>query len=542
MNKKLGLITFATLLLAAVFGWFFVTYTIINGTIYRRDVTTLNLSGSILKNPQTLTRLTYLDLADLRDTGLTPEDYEYLREEMPWCEILWLVPFQGKYLDPGTTSLTLSSITDDEIPLLDYFPGLNRLDMRDCSDVEAILKVKERYPHCDIQWMVPFQGGTLSHNTKKLTLTSLSEEDLEAFAHFTALKSVDARACKNLDAVMALREQYPDLDITWAVPIQGSYYGQDTASLELADADAEELMAKIQYLPHLEAITLTGEVPENEAIYELKTTFPNVEFIWDFELCGKKVNSNDQEIDLSGIKMESVDEVEYSLKYFNRLEKVVMCKCGIPSEEMDALWKRHPEIRFVWSAYFAGQYIRTDATTFMPWKLGYTKNGVPGMSNEAAKELKYLVDLVAIDIGHNNINDLSFLYYMPNVEYLMMCCSGVSDLTPVGSLKKLKYLEIWENNITDLSPLTECTALEDINFTYTAAKSLEPLFGLPLKHIWFSGKQYAKEQVQELVDNFPNSTVTYQGEWPTSLGWRDIPNYFAQRDLLNMFYMKSAED
>ena len=542
MKQKSWAAAGAGLLLLAAFIWFFANYALVNGALYSRNMTTLDLSGTTLENPAELSKMTHLELADLRNTGLTPEDYDMLREALPGCEILWLVPFQGEYLDPDTTRLTLTSITEEEMDLLRYFPSLEAIDMTGCTDVDAILKLRERYPQCEIPWLVPFRDGSIPYDAEHVTLPALSVEDLDAFAHLSYLKTVDARECADLEAVAELVRQYPHLTVTWQVPIQDKAYGHDTDALDLADADAEELMDQLQYLPQLKSVALTGTAPNNEAMYALKQTYPHVEFIWDFTLCGVTVSSNATEIDLSNIKMESVEEVENSLKYFHSLQKVIMCKCGIPSEEMDALWKRHPEIRFVWSAYFAGQYVRTDATTFMPWKLGYTKNGVPGMSNKAAAELKYLVDLVAIDIGHNNINDLSFLYYMPNVEYLMMCCSGVSDLTPVGSLKKLKYLEIWENNITDLSPLAGCTALEDINFTYTAAEDLSPLFGLNLKNIWFSGKLYSDEQVQALLDHFPGSTVKYKGEWPTSLGWRDIPNYFKQRDLLGMFYMESAED
>lgn len=540
MKKKLLIFgVLGTLLLAGII-WFFSTYTIIAGQVFDRDVTTVNLSDSELKKPARVAKLTYLEVADLRNTGLTPENYDLLRESLPNCQILWLVPFQGNYLDPTSTSLSLTTITEEEMPLLAYFPDLKTLDMKTCTDVDAILKLQDMYPDCDVQWMVPFQGKSVSYDTKTLTVSSLSGEDLDTIRHFTSLKSVNADKCKDLDAVMKLVDRYPQLEISWKVPILGTSYSQDTTTLELLDANADELMRQIPYLPQLKSVVFTGTAPENDAIYQLKQTYPDVEFVWDFLLCGVMVNSNATEIDLSNIPMESVDEVENSLKYFSCLERVVMCRCGISSEDMDALWKRHPEIRFVWSAYFAGQYIRTDAISFMPWKLGFTRDGRPGMTNEQAKELKYLVDLVAIDIGHNRINDLTFLYYTPNVEYLMMCCSGISDLTPVGSLKKLKYLEIWENYITDLSPLAGCTALEDINFTFTAADSLTPLFDLPLKNIWFNARQYTEEQVQELLDNFPDSTVKYRGAWPTSLGWRRIPNYFAQRDVLEMFYLPSA--
>ena len=529
----------AAVLLAGII-WFICTYTVIGGHIYNRSVTTVNLSDIDLKDPARIAQLESLQAADLRNTGLTIAEYDQIRTALPDCEIQWLVPFQGSYLDPSSTCLVLSSITEDEIAALSYFPHLQTIDMTHCSDTDAILKVIAQYPQCDVQWIIPFQGESIPYDVKSLEISALSQEDLSMIRYFTSLKSVNARNCQDLDVLLELRKQHPDLLIQWLVPIQGESYPQDTDTLEFADADVYELMAQLKYLPQLKTVTLTGTVPGNDVMYSLKQIYPDVEFSWDFVLCGVPVNSNDTEIDLSNISMKSVDEVENSLKLFNRLEKVIMYKCGISSEDMDALWKRHPETRFVWGAYFAGHYLRTDSVSFMPWKLGYTRDGRRGMNNDEAVELKYMVDLVAIDIGHNNINDLSFLYYTPNVEYLMICCSNISDLTPVGSLKKLKYLEIWENKITDISPLAGCTALEDINFTFTVVDDLTPLFGLPLKNIWFNGRYYSEEQVQSVVDAFPDSTVKYWGAWPTSLGWRRIPNYFAQRDVLEMFYLKSA--
>ena len=526
----------AALLLAGTI-WFSGNYAIVNGRAYPLEATTLNLADSDLQRPETIARLSHLELADLRNTGLTPENYEMLREALPGCEILWLVPFQGEYLDPDTTRLTLTSITEEEMYLLRYFPSLEAIDMTACTDVDAILKLREMYPEVDIQWMVPFQGSRLDCTTEVLTVDTLAEEDFAAIGYFTHLKAVNASGCTDLDAVMRLAEQYPDCRIQWQVPIGEENYPQDTTALELSDPDMEELMTQLAYLPQLKAVTLTGSLPGNDAIYELKQAYPHVEFLWDFTLCGVTVNSGATEIDLSNIQMESVEEVENSLKYFNRLERVIMCKCGISNEDMDALWKRNPEVRFVWSVLVGSSWVRTDTTDFMPWKLGYTRNGKGPMGDKDAKNLKYLVDVVVMDLGHNSIHDLSFLYYMPNMEYFMMCECYASDITPIGSLKKLKYLELFENSVTDLSPLAECTALEDVNLCYNPFKDITPLLGLNLKNIWISGWMLPKDQLELLHEAFPNATIVDDSPRSTAKGWRDLPNYFAQRDLLGLWYM-----
>ena len=111
MKKTLSFLGICVVLLLACTFWFSSNFALVNGTPYSLDTTDLNLSGDQLKRPETIARLSQLETADLRNTGLTPEDYEMLRNTLPDCEILWLVPFQGAYLDPNSTSLTISSIT-----------------------------------------------------------------------------------------------------------------------------------------------------------------------------------------------------------------------------------------------------------------------------------------------------------------------------------------------------------------------------------------------------------------------------------------------
>lgn len=532
------IIGIVTALAAAGFIWFRSTYAVIGGQIYDRNVASVDFSGINLKNPGNIARLKNLQEADLRSTDLSAKEYDKIRAALPDCEILWLVPFQGERLDPNTTSVTMTSVTDEDIALLGYFPNLETVDMTACADADATLKIAELYPQCKVQGMIPFQGQTISYDTETLTVSTLSQEDVDMVRHFTELKSIDAKACTDLDAVMALHEQYPDIQISWTVPVGSKTYAGNSTELELTDATVEEVEELLKYMPDLKVLNLTGKTPDNETMLQLKEANPNVAIGWDFELCGVTVNTNDTEIDLSEIEMESVDEVENSLKYFNNLEKVVMFKCGISSEDMDALWKRHPETRFVWGAYIGGHYFRTDETTFMPWKQGFARDGSRGITDEECVELKYMVDIVCMDIGHQAITDLSFLYYMPNMEYLMLCEGKITDLTPVGSLKKLKFLELWMNPVSDFSPLAGCTALEDINFTRMHVDDLSVLYDLPLKNIWLSRWYFEKEELEPLFEAFPDATIQSRGEWPTTFGWRLLPNNRAQRDLLEMFYIE----
>jgi len=439
------------------------------------SVEELTLTDPAQVDVQQISELQALKRLDLRQVAVTADTYEELRAALPECEILWKVPFQGEFLDVDTASVYIESIRNEEMQILKYLTGLKTIELADSSDGELIAKLAEAFPACEIQ----------------CRMVTLGEQEFSA----------------------------------------------DTQVLELESADCGEVMHALAFLPQVKTVAFTGAVPENEAIYELKQAYPGVDFLWEFQLCGVTVSSGDREIDLSGIRMKSVEEVEQSLKYFNHLEKVVMCNCGISSEEMDALWKRHPETRFVWSVKIGVGTVRTDATGYIPYKYGYAGSGT--LHDKECKEMKYLTDLVCLDLGHMQVKDLSFLEYMPNLEYLLLCGNGISDISPVAHLKKLRYVELFQNNITDISPLAECPLLEDINLCYCHVADVTPLLELEnINNLWFTSMYLEEDQIQILKDNFSDidKLLIHPGR-STSEGWRDLPNYFAQRDILGMWYM-----
>ena len=178
-------------LAAAGFIWFRSAYALIGGQIYDRNVTIVDFSNVELKNPGQLSRLNNLQHADLRHTDLSVKDYEKIRTALPDCEILWLVPFQGQRLDPESTGVTMTSATEEDIALLAYFPNLEVIDMTACTDTNAALKVMELYPQCKVQCMIPFQGQTIPYDIETLTISSLSQEDISMVRHFTELKSIN---------------------------------------------------------------------------------------------------------------------------------------------------------------------------------------------------------------------------------------------------------------------------------------------------------------------------------------------------------------
>ena len=71
--------------------------------VYDRYAQSLDLSGRQDVDFAKLPRFYNLRQLDLRNTGLTVEQFDWLRGRMPDCEIAWLVPFQGAGSGYGRT-------------------------------------------------------------------------------------------------------------------------------------------------------------------------------------------------------------------------------------------------------------------------------------------------------------------------------------------------------------------------------------------------------------------------------------------------------
>ena len=453
--------------------WWNETYIKINDVVMRRDITELDLHSQPLPPMEDISQLSNLETLIITDTGLTEQQYELLHANLPTCNIIWSIPFQSKYLSMDTTCLSLSTISNEDISTLNYFPNLTALDVTACSDNSLVVQLLNTYPDLQINYNLTIGSTKVSH--------------------------IDTQAT-------------------------------------LEDANPTQVTEVLPYLPSLAEITFTGNVPGNEQILQWIQQYPNIKFIWTFDVFGVPASSIDTELILNNIPISSTEEVEAFFPYFYDLQRVEMCNCGLPSEELDALWKRNPETRIIWNIFVGKCELRTDDIAFMPYHFGY-KDG--SQINDAdAVELKYCVDIICMDIGHMAISDYSFLEYMPNMQYLIIADTDGTDFSVLSTLKELKYLEVFMTRFNQAEVLTGLTKLEDLNIGTSQIDNIEPLKQMTwLKNLWLPAcvKVNATER-RELYAALPDTNVMFLGAGSTGNGWRKLPNYFEMRDILDMPY------
>lgn len=274
----------------------------------------------------------------------------------------------------------------------------------------------------------------------------------------------------------------------------------------------------------------------DDQMMRLADCCPDVQFIWDMNLLGERVSTDAEEIDLSGVKMEDTRALEEKLKYLKNVKKIIMSDCGLDNETMDALNRKYPDIRFVWTVKLGTLRVRTDETWFMPVKYKTT------VQTSDLVDFKYCTDMVCIDIGHMWVKDCEWAAFMPNLEYLIIGETKISDLTPLSGLKKLKYLELFTIPVKDYTPLLGCTGMEDLNLGLTYGDPDVIAQMTWLKNLWWCDANGVydserREAVSRMCEALKDTKIAIYIDHPTASGWRKLPNYFAMRDILGMFYM-----
>ena len=320
-----------------------------------------------------------------------------------------------------------------------------------------------------------------------------------------------------------------------AVTIGGQEISLDATEVTVKAATPAELAAALPNLRLVKAVTVEDPIADHLDMLALVEQFPDIAFSYCLDLFGLVVSNTDTELILSGAQIPSVQAFEQYMPHFTNLQKVEMCQCGISDEEMDALNRRYPDIPIIWEVKIGDFFLRTDVTYFMPYQHSHL------LTDADADSLRYLTELIVLDVGHMEITRTDYLAYMTKLEYLLMCDCPIKDLTPVAGLKNLKFADFFITPVTDFSPLVNCTSLVDLNLCYTNPKDPMVFTQMPwLEHLWMRGVPLRESQMNKLRQALPNTRFLF-GEkgGSTGSGWRNLPNYYAQRDILGMPYMEA---
>ncbi len=503
----------------------------IHGKPVSANTQQLDLSGQPLPELEVFSEFTRLETLNLEDTGLTAAQYDALRQALPNCQIRWLVPFQGAFYPQTTKTVTVSTLSEADIQTLAYLTELTAVKAPACKDYDMLMALQAQRPEITVEFSLIIEGNVVPNSTRELTLSKTSQEELAAvLPYLTKLESLHFTGCQDPLAMYALQQQYPGCRMVYDIPLGGERYLSDTASLTLDASLLPQLEPLLPCFSQLETVALTG-MADSALAYRLEQQW-QMDFSWEFTLLGVATSTEAKEVDLSKIPLENTQALEAALPYFTRLEKVVMCGCGLSNETMAQLNERYPDTLFVWTVMLGPVEVRTDIIYFMPYQHDFV------MNDACLENLKYCTELICLDLGHQDVAEGEYLKYLTKLQYLILGDTDIEDVSFVEYMPDLKFLEIFMTHVHDLRPLASCKKLENLNLSYTKPMPADvtPLLELTqLEQLWMRGNWYLDQQ-ELLRQGLPNTQMIFSHGSSTGDGWRQSKNYYAMRDLLGMWY------
>lgn len=127
----------------------------------------------------------------------------------------------------------------------------------------------------------------------------------------------------------------------------------------------------------------------------------------------------------------------------------------------------------------------------------------------AAIDFEKLSGLKRLNLGGNEISDISQLKHLKKLEYLQLINNDISDITPLKDLTNLKELLLDINKISDVTALKSLTNLEKLSLSSNELTDISPLKKLTkLKSLVLVGNYFLpKSEIEALRKALPDCEI-----------------------------------
>ncbi|MBQ1633020.1 MAG: leucine-rich repeat domain-containing protein [Clostridia bacterium] len=404
---------------------------------------------------------------------------------------------------------------------------------------EQIAALIDAYPALDFRYEVSVGPLSVSPFISEIDAsdpeTGCTVADIaEALPYLKALTIIHlgARTPEELNAELPL---LPEGLAEYSVAIYGLEIAPNAETLDLTGLDApsaDTLAAALPYLPKLNTVVLgSREDPALAASFRAAAPALNIDCQYRFSYQDIELDESTETLDLTKIRITDVDELKRVLSWLPNVTHVEMVGCGLDNETMAALRDEFPEKGIVWeiSLGFWGK-LRTDATAYTTRSSKSDDEMKYRLTSEKLQPIQYCTELIALDLGHQQIEDISCLAGLTKLQILILADNRISDLTPLASMHDLIYLELFMNRISDVSPLSGLTNLKDLNICTNYISDLTPFYSLTsLERLWYSNNKYTLEDHNALQEHLPNCICDRTVWQETEHGWREHERYFWMR-------------
>ena len=453
------------------------------------------------------------------------------------CGCAAKVELSGGTVRDNIQSIT-AVVTPEDLEKLDGFEQLGSADFTGSSCYAELADWAERHPLVETRYTVAFPNGAVAeNNAHELDLTGLKDADLEEalenLAYLPRLKSVNLGSDEDGLSPAGLRrfrERWPELEFAYHCQLLGKDSNLDETKLDLTNVPESKIRANldtIACMENLKTIELGSDEEKNapgwKLIRALEEAAPEAKIHYRFTLYDVPLTLENEEVDISyHYVADGWPEVLEIAACMPKLKTLLMDTCAVGNEEMEKIRDALPDTEVVWRINFGGAYTaRTNETRILA--SSPSVGGALGNSDVAV--FKYFTKMKYLDIGHNEqITDLSFARYMPDLEVLIIAMNPLGDLSPLADCPKLEYLELFYSMTDDLSPLAGLKNLKHLNVGHCPKLTdISPIYDLDLERFYlgtFASCPVPPEQVDHYRELHPDCEVDNES-WESSDGaWR----------------------
>ena len=305
--------------------------------------------------------------------------------------------------------------------------------------------------------------------------------------------------------------------------------------------DAKTLVELLRQYPDVRSCDLTGKPLPLTTARVLMEGCPDIRFHLTLDLYGGITLDNFlTELDMDAIRSTNniklcrrlkMEDLRTLLDCMPDLRAVVLTEAKHPLSAMRALMADYPSIQFTFTVRENGMTFRPGATAYSTLK---GRQDPRYRAEDLAVVAEFCPDLLALDVGHNDVSDLSFLKTWPGLRRLIVVDSKtpLTDISPLADLEDLEYVELFMQQITDISPLAGKTKLLDLNLCHNDITDLTPLYScVNLERLWISVNPHlTDEEIARFREALPNCQVETDMWQSTGKGWRNHPRYTVMYD------------
>ena len=405
---------------------------------------------------------------DLREKSVSTDHYQKLSWLLPECEIFWNVPFQNTTYPSDVTKITVTTLTEGDLEALAYLPNLKEVHAQQCREYALLKKLQVQNPHLQVEYSIQFSDGTsYPEDAETLTVSTVTAEDASLLQYLPNLKQIIVQGGGDLSGLDSVLGAAHNLGLECGIRIGESVIPDTESTVELTGLKEEELPL-LKLLTSMQTLHIKNPQTAAESLLALRETYPNVKITWEVEFGGKSFADTVTEVDLSTVVIQDLAELENGMAYLPAAEKLILGLCGIDNPDWGASRTKNLAICEIENEDLAAYRDRVREQYKVVWTVRLGPSIALRTDKDNFMPNHYGVGRLFNDYAYN-------LRYCEDMVCLDVGHMTLTDISFVEFMPKLKYLILAWTEVQYIEPIRSCKNLVFLELDNSCIRDYSPL-------------------------------------------------------------------